>query len=185
MSNEDQHLEGNEESTPIVESESEESTVEGLTQEEMMQKITNLEKGIQKLATEKGREKASNSTETVQPETEVTESSFSANEIVYLDNHPEAKAIWEDVKVRAEELGKDPIIYYNSDPIMQDYAKRNYTEAQQESENKNKIESPSSIIGSTGKTDFSKVTDESYSDLSDADKVKFNEYMIEKEKAGN
>lgn len=122
---------------------------------------------------------------TVQSVTEVKESILDTNEIVYLDNKPEAKAIWEDVKARAEAAGVDPIAFYNADPILQKHAKDTFTEAQQESENKNKIESPSSIIGSTGKTDFSKVTDESYSDLSDSDKVKFNKYMIEKEKAGN
>lgn len=180
MSNEDQHLNENEKSTLNEERESEATTDEvPVTREE----FENLKKGIQKMATDKGREEAE-TVENVQ-EQPTQESSFNSNEIIYLNQRPEAKEVWGDVKQRAEQVGVDPIQFYESDNIIQDYAKRKFDEAQKESESKNKITGPSSFKGNGKKVDFSKVTDDNFKDLSDEQQEAFIQEQIKKEKMGN
>lgn len=81
---------------------------------------------------------------------------FKSNEIIYLNQRPEAKDVWGEVKKRAETAGVDPIQYYESDNIMQDYAKRTFDEGKKESERKSKLDAPSGF-NSSSKVNLDKV----------------------------
>lgn len=191
MTKEDQSLDENEESTPVEESESEDTSedLESLfddDQEDAQEdapvsrdELKRLEKGIQKLAAEMGRKKEPKQAE------EKTEEAPKANSVLkslYLKANPEANLVWDEVESEAKKLGKDPYELYEYSSYFKGEAKAKAEAKRIEEENKTKISKPESGVPSDSKTDVSKIKPEDVSKLKPADKIKWLKAQAEKER---
>ena len=125
---EDQSFDENEESTLDEERESEEAPAP-VTREE----FEHLKKGVQKMATDVGREKKP---EQDKPKDEPTVVETVTNPVIknlYFKANPEAQEIWDEVTNEATKLGKDPFELYEGSAYFKGEAKaRSEAKAEEE-----------------------------------------------------
>jgi hypothetical protein len=175
MTEEDQKLDGTEESTSDETRDSEETSndLESLFADSTddaeapvsRKEYEDLKKGAQKLATELGRLKK----DKVEPkETPVTGNSVMKN--LYFKANPEAQEIWDMVEEDAKALGKDPFELYETRQGYKLEAKARAEVKAEEEKNKTKIAKPSTQTGSS-QEDISKVKPEDVEKLAPAQKV--------------
>lgn len=194
MTNEDQHIDENEDDSTLEdERDSEEaSEFDELFSESdsddlpTREEYNNLLKGTKKLASELGRLKKERETKPeVKTETQTpvnTEGEVKVNSVLkrlYEKENPEIKEVWDEL-VKDTPKGQDPIEYYESKKGWQLEAKARYDARTEDEANKEKIRKPSS--GTSFKQDFSNVkTEEDVAKLSHKDRVEFVKKQIEKE----
>lgn len=146
----------------------------------LKEKIARLEKGIQKLATQKGQEKKEVKEKVVEKKTESSISPVLKN--LYIKSNPEAALVWDEVEKEAKNLGKDPFELYESSSYFKGEAKSLY-DAQTESEaNKAKIDKPSGYTGGSKKFDPSKVKAEDVVNLKPHEKMEWLRLQAENER---
>jgi len=146
---EDQQLFEDGEPTPEEERESpqasEDPSVPDDSQEEQedeapvtRKELERLEKGIQKLATNMGRQKVEPKEEAKEPQSVIKGLYFKAN--------PEAQEIWDEVTNEATKLGKDPFELYEGSTYFKGEAKARFDAKAEEEKNKAKVNKPSSDV---------------------------------------
>lgn len=158
---------------------------EGKSEVEVLKsKIDRMQKGMSKFFSEQGRKKAV-TPEPASPKVEAKPVGVQAEEnqvltSLYLNANPEAKEIWDEVKVEAERLGKDPFTLYESSAYFKGEAKARAEAKKTEEESKTKIKQPSSQV------DFSKNIDsiksEDVSSLTPSQKVEWLKRQADKER---
>ena len=143
-------------------------------------KITRIEKGVKKLATDKGREQKEKPTEE-RVEEKVETGVNPVLKSLYFKANPEAQDIWDEVEKDAKELGKDPFVLYEGSAYYKGEAKTRAEAKAKEEESRKKVNIPSSD------TDFSKdvssIKEDEVHRLTPAQKVKWLEAQVKKEKA--
>jgi len=201
MPSEDQHLDGNEPSQEEVSTSDEtresddasedlnslfeDDSQEDETPEEKIKrledKIARIEKGVKKLATEKGREKQKE--RPTEEKVEKTESRVNpVLKSLYFKANPEAQEIWDEVEKDAQLLGKDPFVLYESSAYYKGEAKARSEAKAEEEKNKAKVNKPSSEVGF--KADFSKIkTAEDYKKLTPKEREEYNKWRLAREGA--
>ena len=189
MTEEDLRSDGNEESTPTGESESEgvsedfasifdesSNDSKGDNSQEVIRnlqdKIARLEKGVNKLATDKGREAKSGHREEV---------GASVIKSLYFKANPDAEGIWDEVELSAKQLNKDPFDLYEKSAYLKGEAKSRAEAKKVEEENKAKVSKPSNKVAFS--QDIASVKPEDVGKLTPAQKVEWIEAMAKREKA--
>lgn len=144
------------------------------------EKIARIEKGVKKMASEKGRE----AKEKKEVKEEKEDGATQVNPVLkslYFKANPEAENVWDEVVKEAQNLKKDPFALYESSAYFKGEAQARAEAKAKEEENKKKVNKPSSD------TDFSKnladVKEEDIGKLTPAQKVKWVEAQVKKEKA--
>jgi hypothetical protein len=172
----DQSFDENEESTLDEERESEEAPAP-VTREE----FERLEKGIQKLATDVGREKKQPEQDKPKDEPTVVEVTNPVIKNLYFKANPEAPEIWDEVTNEAKKLGKDPFELYEGSAYFKGEAKARAEAKAEEEKSKSKVNKPSSEV------DFSKniasVKEEDIDSLTPKQKVEWIRAQAAKERA--
>jgi len=190
MTEKDLPLEENEESTLNEESDDEE-VLDDLFPEDAdnidedapvsRKELNDLRKGIQKLATQRGREKSSEQ-KGAEPVVEEVPSD-DLNELFYAQI-PKAELVKDDLKAIAKaKYGGSEIKAWKGESWIQDKATVLNDAKKEEEVNKSKISKPSASTG-TLRNDFSQVKTESdVANLSEKDKVAFFKAQLKKEQA--
>lgn len=191
---EDQQLDENEESTLDEKRESddasedldslfEDDSQEDETPEDKVKrledKIARIEKGVKKLATDKGREKKEQKEKPTEAKVETGVNPVLKS--LYFKANPEAQDIWDEVEKDAKELGKDSFVLYEGSAYYKGEAKSRAEAKAKEEESRKKVNKPSSD------TDFSKdvssVKEDEVHKLTPGQKVKWLDEQVKKEKA--
>jgi hypothetical protein len=184
MTNDDQQLDENEQSTLNETRDSEDASkdLESLFADSTddaeapvsRKEYEDLKKGAQKLATELGRLKKT------EPKEAVTGNSVMKN--LYFKANPEAELEWGNVEKTAKELGKDPFELYENSAYLKGEAKAKYEAKLEEEKNKSKIAKPSTQTGSS-QEDITSTKPEDVGKLTSKQKVEWIEAMAKKERA--
>lgn len=149
----------------------------------LKEKIARLEKGIQKLATQKGQEKKEVKETVVEKKEEEIESGASpVLKNLYIKSNPEAEMVWDEVEKEAKALGKDPFELYESSSYFKGEAKSRYDAKTEEETNKSKIDKPSGYTGGSKKFDPSKVAAEDVVNLKPHEKAAWISLQAERER---
>jgi hypothetical protein len=188
MTEEDLRLEENEQSTLNQERESTEADdldslfAEDETQEDApvtREEYNRLLKGVQKLASQKGREK-SQPTVTKQEATPVSHQSDDVREL-FLAQVPQAERVLEVLEAISKTTGKSILKVWKEESWLQDKAKALNDAKIADEENKSKISKPTSGT-SASRVELSKVKSEDVSNLKPSDKVEWLKAQARKEK---
>jgi len=146
------------------------------------EELKRLEKGIQNLASQLGRQ-SKEPKETAQikavPSTGTTGSVLKN---LYMQANPEAKEVWEDVEREAKLLGKDPFELYEASSYFKGEAKARIEAKKVEEESRRKIEKPSSDTAST-KQDLDKIKPEDVEKLKPSEKLAWMKRQADKERS--
>lgn len=192
MTEEDRHLYENADATLEQESESEDVSEDfdslfadsNESQEDApvsREEFNRLMKGVQKLASEKGREAKA----AVETKTETTSSSSTVSSVIqnlYFNQNPEAKEVWNEVVETAKQLKQDPFELYESSSYFKGEAKAKAETRRVSEENRSKISKPSNGSAPT-RRDVSSVKPEDIGSLSPSEKVSWLEAQVKKERA--
>lgn len=143
-------------------------------------------KGLKKLATRVGRlneaKKHEEPKEKTTVETTVTTSVNPVLKGLYFKANPEAQEVWEEVEREAKNLGKDPFELYESSNYFKGEAKSRAAARAEDEANRSKIQKPSSGSKSSS-FDPTKVKEEDVMSLSKADRAKWLQAQIERERS--
>lgn len=176
MPKEDQPFDENEESTLDEERESEEAE-ENVDDEtdvtKLQEKIANLEKGIQKLATQKGREAKE------EPKTGKNSLDSEIVEELLLTKHPEAELVLDDLKETAEAKGVSILKLFRESKYFQGEAKALSDAKKSEEEAKSKIKQPTNGTPLT-KTDVLATKPEDVHKLKPSEKLQWLKHQANK-----
>jgi hypothetical protein len=197
MTEENTTLNENEESTLDENAESEDSSLEDIfnddseeSQDEsdadkvkrLEEKIARIEKGVKKLATDKGNQAKEEERQPVKKE--IKDSPSINDEVVeelLLTKHPEAEHILDELKDVAKQTGKSVLKLYRESKYFQGEAKALADVKKSEEEAKSKIKTPSSGA-LPPKTDISSTKPEDVDKLKPEDKLKWISLQAEKER---
>jgi hypothetical protein len=193
MTEEDQHLVENGRPTLHQERESEEvsedfdslfadSTESQEDAPVSREEFNRLMKGVQKLASEKGRETKVPVETKSEPKTNHPISAVIQN--LYFNQNPEAKEVWNDVVTTAEQLKQDPFELYESSSYFKGEAKAKAESRRVSEENRSKISKPSNGSAPT-KRDVSAIKPEDIGSLSPSEKVSWLDAQVKKERANS
>jgi hypothetical protein len=166
---EDQPVEENVQATPPDERESDQASedLESLFEDDSQKdedapvtrkELERLEKGIQKLATNMGRQKVEETKGVAKEEPQ------SVMKSLYFKANPEAQEIWDEVTNEATKLGRDPFELYEGSAYFKGEAKARAEAKAEEEKSKSKVNKPSSDvdfsknIGSIKEEDIDKLT---------------------------
>lgn len=188
MTEEYQPLDGNVQTTPVEDRESEEAlNLDELFQDDnaeeedvpvSREEFNRLQKGIKKMASQLGQTKKEPIKEE-QPKQE----DINYNPILkrlYLKESPEMETVWDEV-VKETPQGQDPIAYYESKKGWQLEAKARHNAIKEDEVNRSKIDKPSNSTATTRK-DFSHIKSEGdLTKLSTADKASYFKAQLAKE----
>lgn len=190
MTKEDLPIDENEQSTLDNESESESAELDSLfdseeTNEETpvsREEFNNLIKGVQKLATIKGREKKQ--VEEVKEVVEAPKEEKPMDDVseLFFSSTPQAELVQDDLQAIADAKYDGSILKaWRNEKWVQEKASVLDSAKKEDEVNKSKVSKPSASTGAS-KMDFSHVkSDEDLSKLSEADKVKYVKLQREKE----
>ena len=142
------------------------------------EELKRLEKGIQNLASQLGRQ----SKEPKVAEVKEAPSSSSVLKNLYMQANPEAKEVWDLVEEDAKALGKDPFELYESRTGYKLEAKARLEAKKVEEESRRKIEKPSSDTAST-KQDLDKIKPEDVEKLKPSEKLAWMKRQASKERS--
>jgi hypothetical protein len=185
---EDTRIDENEKSTLYNELDSTEADdldslfAEDETQEDApvtREEYNRLLKGVQKLASQKGREK-SQPTVTKQEATPVSHQSDDVREL-FLAQVPQAERVLEVLEAISKTTGKSILKVWKEESWLQDKAKALNDAKIADEENKSKISKPTSGT-SASRVELSKVKSEDVSNLKPSDKVEWLKAQARKEK---
>lgn len=140
-----------------------------------------LVKGVQKLASQKGREKKEVKEDTGKKADTASDDVNPVLKNLYLKANPEAETVWDDVVKEAKNLGKDPFELYESSNYFKGEAKARLAQKEEEEANKAKIDRPSTGAN-LSKKDITSLSQEEVNKLSGKDMLKYLEAMAEKER---
>lgn len=142
----------------------------------LKEKLARLEKGVKKLATQRGKEKAEPKKETKEVESSIP----SYVKRLYFKENPAIETVWDELVKEAGD--KDPIEYYESKKGWQLEAKARFDEKRQEEESKSKIDRPSNYAGGSKKFDPMKVKPEEVATLKPSEKAQWLKAQVERER---
>lgn len=193
MTEENQPLDENEEESTTLDEErdSEDASLEDIfnddadeSQDEsdadkvkrLEEKLANIEKGVKKLATDKGREAKKES-----PKKASSNINDEVVEELLLTKHPEAEHILDELKDTAKQTGKSVLKLYRESKYFQGEAKATADAKKSEDEAKSKIKQPSNGTASQ-KTNLASVKEENIGDLTSEQRLEWLELQAEKER---
>jgi hypothetical protein len=193
MTEEDQHIDENEDDSTLGnERDSEEaSEFDELFKDSdsndlpTREEYNNLVKGTKKLASELGRLRKERDATEVKTEikTEVKTDEVKYSSVLkrlYEDKHPEIKEVWDEV-LKETPQGQDPIEYYEGKKGWQLEAKARYDARTEDEANKEKIRKPSNgVVKNT--VDVSKVKPEEVEKLKPSEKMEWLKRQAELER---
>lgn len=196
MTEENTTLNENEKSTLDENAESEDSSLEDIfnddseeSQDEsdadkvkrLEEKIARIEKGVKKLATDKGNQAKQEVKEAPKKDSTPSNINDEVVEELLLTKHPEAEHILDELKDVAKQTGKSVLKLYRESKYFQGEAKALADVKKSEEEAKSKIKMPSNGTAPQ-KTNISAVKAEDVSSLKPEDKIAWVRAQAEKER---